>query len=154
MLAEGKTLYLFPIEKFYGDALVIPVPDGHSFVDQTFLAPYADHIREVDFVLFHTGWSRYWGTPRYFEGFPTLTTEAMQWLTGFSLKGVGFDVISADPLLSSDYPNHLLLFHKEMIIIENLVFPPDWQISRGRLSCFPLAYEDADGSPVRAVMEV
>jgi arylformamidase len=59
--------------------------------------------------------------------------------------------ISPDPVGSTDLPVHKVLMAAEMVIIENLTglgqLPPGQFV----FSCFPLAFEDADGSPVRAV---
>ena len=59
--------------------------------------------------------------------------------------------ISPVPVGSTDLPVHKALMAAEMIIIENLTglgqLPPGQFV----FSSFPLAFEDADGSPVRAV---
>jgi arylformamidase len=154
MLHDGLTLDRMPVSAFSGKAVIVAVPDGMKQIDQEFLAAYAKDIEDAEFILFKTGWSKYWETPRYFEDFPTLTTEAVKWLLTFPLKGLGFDAISADPVESTDFPNHYLIFEKGLLIIENLKFPDELTVAAGEFTCFPLPYEYADGSPVRAVFRI
>ncbi|MBW6536304.1 MAG: cyclase family protein [Mariniphaga sp.] len=154
MLKNGKTLDQLPVDTFAGKALIIPVPENAELIEKEFLLPFEKQLKEVDFVLFKTGWSKFWGTPRYFENFPTPDSEAIEWLLNFSLKGIGFDVVSADLLKSITYPNHFNILGKGLVIIENLRFPDALTETQGRFFCFPLPYENADGSPVRAVFGV
>jgi kynurenine formamidase len=151
MLKNGKTLDQFPVDRFAGKALIISVPENTKHVEKDFLVQFAAKLKEAQFVLFKTGWSKLWGTPRYFEDFPTLSADAVEWLLTFSLKGTGFDVISADPIDSTSYPNHFSILGKGLIIIENFMFPKELTEAEGDFFCFPLFYENADGAPVRAV---
>src|SRR5690554_3717403 len=106
MLKNGKTLDQFPVDRFAGKALIISVPENTKRIEKDFLVQFGGKLTKAEFVLFKTGWSNFWGTQRYFEDFPTLSADAVEWLLTFSLKGIGFDVISADPMDSTTYPNH------------------------------------------------
>jgi kynurenine formamidase len=152
MIETGKTLDQLPAEQFWGNAFIIKTPINKN-IDLDILKKFETEISKSDFVLFQTGWSQYWGTLEYFGRFPVLTDEAVQFLLQFTLKGIGFDTISADPMDSQDFPNHLAILGNNMIIIENLVFPGGFSETSGEFSCFPLPYENADGSPVRAVLK-
>ena len=142
------------ISSFHGKALIIEIMKGILEIDKSSLEQFADELGIVEFVLFKTGWNQFWGKQKYFEGFPVLTSETLEYLLTFQLKGIGFDTISADPVESTDYRNHYAIFEKGLIIIENLNFPNDLKESKGEFSCYPLPYEKADGSPVRAVLKV
>lgn len=154
MLENGKTLDQLSVNQFAGKALIISVPKNTKRIEKDFLVQFEAKLNEAEFVLFKTGWSKHWGTPRYFEDFPTLSEEAVKWLLTFSLKGIGFDAISADPMDSTNYPNHFSILGKGLVIIENLRFPDGLTETEGNFFCFPLFYENADGSPVRAVFEI
>ncbi len=154
MLPDGLTLDRMPVSAFSGRAVIITVPEGMKKIGQEFLATYAGDIKDAEFILFKTGWSKYWETPRYFEDFPTLTADGVQWLLTFPLNGIGFDAISADPVESTNFPNHYLIFEKGLLIIENLKFPDELTVTTGEFTCFPLPFENADGSPVRAVFRI
>lgn len=152
LIKDSKTLNMYPINHFYGKAFLINLEHlENQNIDIKDLKPYQDTIGQVDFLLIHTGWSRYWGTDKYFSGFHVLSIEAAEWLSQFKLKGVGFDTISADKADSKNFPVHKTLLKNDTIIIENLTNFDKLPCKLFSFSCFPLKFEDADGSPVRAV---
>jgi len=151
MLQNGRTLDNYPVEKFTGRAVIIPVTDGKSLIEIADLKPYETEIRKAGFVLFRTGWSKYWGTDQYLKNFAVLSEVAANWLTTFQLKGIGIDSISVDRIDSVTWPVHHIIFNNDLVIIENLKFPDDLKDGSGTLHCYPLLFENADGSPVRAL---
>jgi len=156
ILKYGKTLTDFPIDKFVGNALVIPCLSCNE-ISLDFLKTYEKQIGETDFILFFTGWQYKWNTPAYFENCPGLTEEAANWLTHFKLKGVGLDAFSVDPVVSANVvtretlPNHHILLGAEIILIENLTNLDLLPEGLFRFQCLPIKIEHADGSPVRAI---
>ncbi|MDX8340910.1 cyclase family protein [Draconibacterium sp. IB214405] len=154
MLKNGKTLDEMDVSDFYGKAIIIKVDSGKKLIEKEIIDSNEKELEDTAFVLFKTGWSKFWGDKNYFEGFPCLSADALQYLLQFNLKGIGFDTISADPVESTDYSNHYAIFNKGLIIIENLIFPNELEATSGEFSCFPLPYEKADGSPVRAVLNL
>lgn len=154
LVPEGKMLDQYPVSQFSGEATIVSLPEGMKLIDLPFLKAREQVISSSDFVLLKSGWSKYWGSDRYFTGFPTLTEEAARWLTGFGLKGIGLDTISADSVGSHSLPVHHILLGAGLLIIENLCFPEDFRDTAGWLYVFPLPLRDADGSPVRAVLSV
>lgn len=150
MLAGAATLEDLGAGWFVGRAAVLEVA-GRSAIDAAFLEGQGSALAGCDFVLFHTGWDRHWGTPAYFEGFPVLDPAAARWLAGRGLKGVGFDAISVDPVGSTTFDNHLLLFRAGLISIENLTGLAPLAGRSVLFSCLPLRLPGADGCPVRAV---
>ncbi len=152
LLKTHNTLDMLAIEHFYGSALLITYKDSAvRSIGIKELQPYQEKIQAADFLLLHTGWSQYWGSEKYFTSYPVLSVEAAQWLGGFKLKGFGLDTISADTADSQEYLVHKALLQKNIIIIENLAHLADIPANQFDFSCFPLSFEDADGSPVRAV---
>ena len=151
MLAEGKTLDQFPVTHFSGRAVVIAVPDGTGQIGVPLLKEHENLIAASDYVLLHTGWSRWWEEEQYLKGFPVLTVEAARWLVSFSLKGIGVDVISVDEASSETYPVHLIFFNAGMVIVENLCFPPGFGEETVHFTALPLRIRNADGAPVRAI---
>lgn len=150
MLADAHTLDSYQITKFCGTAIILKILEKQISLD--FLMSHAVELKNVDFILFNTGWSKFWGKDDYLNSFPTLTNEAAHYLNQFTIKGIGFDTISVDPIDSKEFPIHHTLFERDMVIIENLKFPEEISLTYGFLHVYPLPIADADGSPVRAVI--
>lgn len=101
ILQDTKSLDEFPIDKFIGNAIVIPCI-GRDSIDVPFLKMYEFMIAQIDFVLFFTGWQYKWKTKGYYDNCPTLNEEAAKWLSKFNLKGIGFDSFSVDKIDSAE----------------------------------------------------
>lgn len=155
LIKNHKTLDLLPIEHFHGPALMLNFENIVSgLIDVADLEPYSIDLKKVEFLLIHTGWSKHWGSEKYYSGYRVLSLAAADWLSQFKLKGVGLDTISADSADTQDYPVHKALLQKDIIIIENLKNLLSLPGSIFNYSCFPVNFKDADGSPVRAVAYV
>ena len=152
MINGAKTLDQLPIDHFFGTACIVPVDAQENYsIGINALKPHQDVIQHSEFILLNTGWSRFWGSERYFHKYPVLSSKAASWLSNFSLKGIGSDTISPDKIGANDSPIHKLFLRRTIVIIENLTnldIVPDTHFT---FSCFPLKIEQADGSPVRAV---
>ena len=156
ILQDAKSLDQFPIDKFVGTAIIIPCQDKTK-ITLEYLQTFEEKIRQVDFILFFTGWQYKWKTNDYFSDCPTPTKEAAKWLTKFKLKGVGVDAFSLDKIISANIvteenlPNHHILLGKEILLIENLTNLDKLPDGAFSFQCLPLNIENADGSPVRAM---
>lgn len=149
ILPNTKSLDEFSLEKFIGKGLIIDCSKTNS-ITLDLIVSKEKEIKEVDFILFYTGWQQKWNTPYYFDEFPVLTVKATEWLLNYNLKGVGFDTISADKATDMQLPNHHLLLAKEILIIENLT-NLDKLISKSfEFNSIPLKIDKTDGSPIRA----
>jgi arylformamidase len=153
IIAGGKSLDQLTLERFIGKAMVIDCTQVNS-LSLEFLQSKEDKIKHVDFVLFYTGWQHKWDTSNYLEDFPTLTTEAVEWLLRFHLKGLGFDAISPDKVSDPALPNHHLLLGNEVLIIENLINLDQLIDQSFEFNCIPLHIKNTDGSPVRAFAQI
>ena len=150
MLADGKTLDVLPLERFVGRAAVLDVRNcAGGVIGIGELQGQKELLAQVDFVLFWTGWSRYWGQEQYLQQYPRLTAAAAAWLGKCQLKGVGIDAISFDAIDSKDFAIHQLLLAQELVLIENLTRLEEVQ-SGADFFAMPLPLREADGSPVRA----
>lgn len=151
----GKmTLDQFPIEQFIGKALVIDCTEisEDALIPFSRLKKYGDRINRVDFLLFRLGWDKKWGSASYFENYPCLSSEVIDLIIGGNYKGIGFDVISLDPIHKDPLERHKRIFaEKQMINIENLCNLDVFGDSVFMFSCFPIKIENSDGAPCRAV---
>ena len=152
LFASGKALDAFPAEQFVGRALVVDcraLSDGEP-ITVAQLAPYGERVHEVDFLLFCLGWDARWGTPDYFGDFPCIDDEVLDVILGGSYKGIGFDVISLDPIGSLTRHSKLLATGA-LINIENLCNLAPLCGKVVQFACLPLKWQNADGAPARAI---
>ena len=152
ILPGAATLDQLPVAHFFGRALLLDCTHkGGAGVSLANLLAHEADIRAHEFVILPTGWSRYWGEPLYFQGYPVLAADAARWLAGQGLKGLGLDAISVDPVDAVDLTVHTLLLKAGMVIVENLTHLSALPRPSFHFCCLPLNIRDADGSPVRAV---
>jgi kynurenine formamidase len=152
-MREGAiTLDKMGINEFIGSGFVINVRgQQNKLIEKEMLISYEERLKASDFAIIYSGWSDYWGREEYFKAYPVLSEEAIRWICGFDLKGIGVDMISVDPVGSSQMQNHLLLFAHNLIIIENLTGIASLVDRKFIFSCLPLKIDRADGAPTRAV---
>jgi len=142
------------IGTFYGKAITIDCSAVTDEISLNVIQPYHQKLNSSDYVLFYTGYDRWWGGKEYFKKFPVLTEEAAGYLITFNIRGVGFDTISADRIDSESLPVHRMLLQNNILIIENLTALKEVLHEEFFFSCFPLKIRGGDGSPVRAVAYV
>lgn len=151
---DCPTLDALPAEQFVGRALVIDCggAEAGEILGMDRLAAVREKADRADFLLFRTGWDRFWGRETYFGDYPVIGPDVVEYLIDTGKKGVGLDVIGVDPIRDENLSIHRrLLRTKNIVIIENLT---NLEQAGGDLFTFcalPLRYRDADGSPIRAV---
>ncbi|MGI5967307.1 MAG: cyclase family protein [Anaerotruncus rubiinfantis] len=151
LFSEGKTLGQYAVSSFSGSGWAIDC-SGHAGE----IGPDAlDGVPAADFLLFYTGWSRYWETPDYLSGFPTFSRALAIRLAARRCKGVGFDTLSPDPVDSAGLFAHRTLLGQNTLLLENLA---DFGQITGKpfsLCAAPLLFAGADGAPARiaAILE-
>ena len=152
ILPEGNSLDALGLNRFTGKGIAIDLrSSAGGIITLAELHGYEVHLRECDFLLLYSGWSRYWGTPDYYTGYPVLSSDAARWLTGFHLKGIGVDMISVDSPDSADFSVHSQLLRSGLLIIENLADLSSLLHSPFIFFGFPLKIAQAEAAPLRAV---
>jgi len=101
-------------------------------------------------VLFHTGASKKWGTPEYYEHVVEVNPQTVRWLYKQGVKVYGIDAISVDVDLTN-YPTHSLLLEMEHYIIENLTNLDKIMDKPFEFVGYPIKLRGATAAPVRAV---
>ncbi|MBQ3054944.1 MAG: cyclase family protein [Oscillospiraceae bacterium] len=146
---EGRTLLdEFPASQFVGKAVVIDCTDCSGEIPLSKVLGCAD-AASADFLLFRTGWERYWGQDAYFDAYPYVSEEIIDFVLSGNYKGIGFDTIGLDPVGSLTL--HLKLFTKDIINIENLKNLEMCGSGLFDFAVLPLKFQNADGAPARAV---
>lgn len=154
LFPDCPTLDQLPPEQFVGKALVIDCADANA--GEILGMDRLEEIREkadgADFLLFRTGWDRFWGQEEYFGAYPVIGPDVVDYLITSGKKGIGLDVIGVDPIADANLRIHRRLLQTgKFVVIENLT---NLEQAGGELFTFcalPLHYRDADGSPIRAV---
>jgi kynurenine formamidase len=146
--ADGKDVGALPLEKLADldgvivDAVRAGRAIGAELFDGLGLSGKA--------VLVHTGWSRHWRTPAYFEGNPYLTRAAVDRLVSVRPALVGIDSLNIDDTRDGARPAHTLLLQAEIPIVEHLT-NLDALPARGfRFHCVPAPFHGLGSFPVRA----
>ncbi len=154
LFPNGTTLDSFPAEHFVGNGLIIDCCDlkAGQRITMSYLDKVKDKIKHAEYILFHTGWDKYWGTSDYFGEYPYITEEVAEYLIQNNKKGIGLDVIGLDPIRDGKLPLHRkLLLKNNMVIIENLTHLGKVGNEIFTFVALPLKYENADGAPIRAI---
>ncbi len=148
---DGRTLDCFPVDFFMGSATIVDCRDV-SVITADALPTAASLLKSVDFLLFMTGWSQYWGTPQYETGYPVLSDEAADVIVQLGCRGVGFDTLGPDAPDDVTLKNHrALLASGNCILLENLTNLDKCRRGTFNFAAYPLPWENADAAPVRAV---
>ena len=152
--ADRTTLDEMPADQFVGKAVSVDCTD--LVAGEIITMDYINRVRkaadESDFILFNTGWDKYWLDEKYFGDFPVINDEVVDYIIETKKKGVGIDSIGIDRIVDMELPIHKrFLKDYEMIIVENLTNLD--KVGRGSfLFCaLPLKFFNSDGAPTRAV---
>jgi kynurenine formamidase len=101
-------------------------------------------------VLFRTGWSRHWGTPRYFEGHPFVAGEVAARLVAARVALVGIDSLNIDDTEGGERPVHSALLRAGIPIVEHLTRLDALPASGFRFFAVPVKVRGMGTFPVRA----
>ncbi len=153
LFAGQPTLDLLPVSHFLGSACVIACGElgEGTRITMAHIDRQRENAERAEFLLFHTGWDRFWGTPRYFGEYPCIDDEVADFILGSRKKGVGLDTISLDPIADERLTLHRKLLGAGIVLIENLENLHLLGTDLFTLCALPLKHVDADGAPVRAI---
>jgi kynurenine formamidase len=100
-------------------------------------------------VLFHTGWSRFWGAPEYDE-FPYLAGETARALLERGARLAGVDFLVIDDTRDPRRPVHVTLLGAGILIVENLANLAALPEAGFTFHAVPVKVAGAAAFPVRA----
>lgn len=168
-IKDGKKIDAIPIQRFVGSGVLIDVSDksARDLIESHEVEPYKPKIEKGDFVIFMTGWDKYFGTPKYFQH-PFLSADGAKLLLKLGVALVGIDAMNIDPTYQEvmdldpqakdikykedyGYLVHDILLGNDILIVENLCNLDKIRQVKGLYSFLPLKVKDSDGSPIRAV---
>lgn len=147
MLAGGKTLKQYGVDKFIGRGVVIDAR-GKNVIDAEALD--RAKIKKGDILLFCTGMDKKYTSSKYFENYPILTEKLARELIAKQISIVGVDACSPDV---APFSVHKLLLRKDILILENLANLDKLIGKQFRIYALPLKLA-LDGAQVRVVAEI
>jgi len=154
LFPDGAALDGFAPSQFVGTGLVVRCTDlaEGDEVPLARVLELGERAERVDFLLFHFGWDRFWGSARYFADYPVLSLELVAHLTRTGIKGIGLDTIGLDPISDGGLARHrLFLEGGKRVIVENLCRLDQVGSEPFTFVSLPLKFQNADGAPTRAV---
>lgn len=145
MVADGKLLPAYSVDRFVGPGKIVDVREGFSLS-----ALEAANIQQGDIVLFYTGKSEQFSAPDYYTDYPAITDEAADFVINKGAKMVGVDTGSVD---HEPFSVHKKLLGNDVLIIENLVNLG--QLIGRDFTVFALPLNLAvEGSPARVIAQL
>lgn len=147
---NGKDLSEVDLEKFVDlPTLKIIVPYQHTI---TIGINFLNHLNlKGKAILIQTGWDQFWGSEKYFENHPYLTTEAAQYLKEEGVTLVGIDSHNIDDTRNNSRPVHTILLGSEILIVEHLCNLDKIEAKEFLFSAIPPKIKGMGTFPVRAM---
>jgi kynurenine formamidase len=146
--ADGHDLAELPLESLADlPGVVVDAPAGARRIGPAALPQRA--LRGCA-VLFRTGWSRHFGTPRYGEGHPFLSAELARELVRRGVALVGIDSLNVDDTEDGTRPVHTALLAAGIPIVEHLARLEQLPGTGFRFFAVPVKVRGMGSFPVRA----
>jgi len=146
-----------PLDRFVGPGVLVDARGvgARGRITWEHVQPVADRLGPGSIVLLHTGWSEHYGTDAYFEN-PFLDADACRRMIALGVRTFGIDAINIDETPDDEHPGegfpvHHLIADVAGVISENLTNLAAIDFADPLVSLLPIAFEAADGAPVRAV---
>ena len=156
-LDSGARIDEMDLRLFAGPGVIVDVrhKNDREPITTVDMRPYVDRLATGTIVLFNTGWSKHYRTPRYFEH-PFLGEDACRLLLQHGVLTVGLDVMNIDETPDDEHPGagwpcHRLIAGAGGVVVENLTHLDEVDFEDPFISVMPLRLTGADGAPTRAV---
>ncbi|MDD3394499.1 MAG: cyclase family protein [Anaerotignum sp.] len=151
---EGTSLDQKEVSGFVGKGCVIDAREvkAGGIIDISYIERNKARVERADFIVFQTGWQKFWGQAEYFGQYPVISIEVATYLVKNNKKGIGLDNIGLDPIADAELTlHHIILANENMVIIENLCNLDLIGEADFLIAALPLKFENSDGAPVRTI---
>lgn len=169
--ARGKaTVDQIPVQELIGPVVVIDIT-AQAVVDRDYRATARDilgfeqnhgTIATGSFVVFRTGWGKFWPDRKQYMGsdvpgdtahlhFPGLSREAAELLVARRIRAVGIDTASMDYGPSTDFVVHQVLNGSGIYGLENLANAERLPVTGATLVALPMKIAEGTGAPTRVI---
>ncbi len=144
----GKNINEMPLENFVGSCRVLDVRECQEAVTKEVLEKF--NIASDERILLKTKNSDR-GYDEFYNDYVYLASDAAKYLADKNIKLIGVDYLSVKQKGSVDNTPHTAFLEKNIPILESINLA---NVEEGEyfLMAVPLALQDVDGSPVRAIL--
>lgn len=152
-IKDGKTIDQIPLEDINGPAILIEAM-GRTIIDVEFIKN--QDLNNCSIVLFKTDNTKRYAGRNIIDSYTTLTYDAAEYLAGKKIKLIGIDYMTIERPRSMREVGksiHRILLENGVCILEALKLE-DVEEGVYQLHCYPLNLLGADGSPIRAILEL
>lgn len=154
---DGLRIDEVPVDRFTGPGVLVDASGlgAREQITWEHVAPVADRLGPGVVVLLHTGWSRHYSEPVYFDH-PYLSGEACQEMLDLGVRTFCIDAINIDETPNDEhagvgFPCHHLISRLDGVIGENFTGFERLLDREYLIVCTPVRLTGADGGPTRAV---
>lgn len=155
----GDTIEKMKLEDLITDCIVIRTKDQTSEdypITPNLIEEFETKngkIAENTFVIFQTGWEKFWATPDQYVNnhkYPYVHEDTARLLMSRNISGIGVDTLSADSG-TEDFPVHRIILGQGKYLVENIANAGMLPEIGAKIFVMPLKMKDATESPVRLV---
>ena len=152
--ASPQTIDQIPLDDCMGPAWIADLEPSASgaLIGVSDLGPIAEQVQAGDSLLLKTGWSQYFGQPKFRNELPRVSPELARWCVSKKIKILGVEAPSVADVnnLSEVTEVHSILLGGGVIIVEGLTHLNRLSQEKVQFCALPLKLKGGDGSPVRA----
>ncbi len=156
---HGKTIDALELKNLLIDCVVIRVDHladaTYKIMPETVDAFERDYgeITPNTFVIFYTGWDKYWGDPKKYRNdlqFPSVDEATAILLLKREVSGIGIDTLSPDAG-GKDYPVHRVILGAGKYLVENIANAKIVPSTGAKIMVMPMKIKDGTEAPIRLV---
>jgi arylformamidase len=153
---NGTDLADVSLESLIGEAVILDLTkeakagEAITLEQMQKAAKVAGGIKQGDIVFVHVGWDKYYNTDAYGDG-PLFSLPAMQWLVEQGMKLMGVDCSGVVIPTMNHRDGHMVLFDREICLIENLTNLNKLTKSRVDVFALPIGVKKLESFPLRVI---
>ena len=157
-IQNGKTIDVLELKNLVTNCVVINIETS----DENYIARpdvvekfEQEHgeIKQNSFVIFYTGWDKYWETPEKFRNglsFPSIHEDTAKLLLERNISGIGIDTLSADAK-GEDFPVHRAILGAGKYLVENIANAKDLPPTGAKIFIMPIKIKGGTEAPIRLI---
>lgn len=159
VIPGGETIEGLLLEDLVSDCVVI---DVSAEADEDYMIMPADvekfekeHglISKNSFVIFYTGWSKYWDDKKKFHNnhkYPGVHKSTAELLIKRDISGLGIDTLSPDNG-EDEFPVHAVILGAGKYIVENVANADKLPPTGAKSLVLPIKIKDGTEAPIRLI---